>query len=84
MRLSDGKSFIDCPLSGPYSLTNGQIVSEELYQNKRQIKKCDIVHIDYFSKINKDKMCHLQLIVRKIEPVQSNSPSTNNQIIGSP
>lgn len=31
----------------------------------------DIVTIDYFSKLNKDKICQLQLIIRKIDPISS-------------
>ncbi len=43
------------------------------------IKKYDIINIDYFSKINKQKMCNLQLIVRKIETVGNSAT-----VIGKP
>lgn len=71
MRLSDGKSFIDSPLSGPYKISNGHIISEEQCQPNKTIRKFDIVTIDYFSKLNKDKICQLQLIIRKIDPISS-------------
>jgi hypothetical protein len=66
LRLSDGKSFIDSPLSGPYKIKEGKIISEELYQPNKAFKRFDIVTIDYFSKIDREKICQLQLIIRRI------------------
>jgi membrane-anchored glycerophosphoryl diester phosphodiesterase (GDPDase) len=66
VRLSDGRSFIDSALSGPYILSKGQIISQEIHQSSKITKKNDIVTIEYFSKIDLQKMCNLQLIIRKI------------------
>ncbi len=67
MRISDGESFIDCPLVGLYRIHNQKIVSSQLNTVTNTFQKYDIIRVmDYFSKIEESKICPLKIIIRRM------------------
>jgi len=55
-------------LVGPYALLQGQIVSTEYSHSNQRFKTYDLVKvIDYFVKIDPQKICPLRIIIRKVE-----------------
>lgn len=71
---------MDCILVGSYSVFNSRIVATEHSAAAQAIKPLDIIKIaDYFCKIDPAKICHLRIIVRKIELC-----APHNQIIAKP
>ena len=69
--MSDSEAFLDCILVGPYSLGPQGIQSTEYAHNNQHFKTYHLVRvIDYFCKIDHQKMCPLRIIIRKLEEQQ--------------
>lgn len=70
MRLSDGTTFFDATLLGPYELTNGRIVVTPFsasHGSAQAFQKYDLVKLtDFFSKVDDTKICRLKMMIRKI------------------
>lgn len=80
LRISDKEAFLDCLLVGSYTISRSAIVSTEYTHSSQTIKPLDIIKVvDYFCKIDTSKICHLRIIIRKIEEVGS-----SNYILGRP
>jgi hypothetical protein len=71
--LSDGVTFFDGTLIGPYELVNGKIRVSPFtaYHGTMEFGKWDVVKIvDFFSKIDMTKICRLKMMIRKIVQVR--------------
>lgn len=83
VRVSDGTTFFDATLLGPYELTNGRIVMatfSSAHGSASAFQKNDLIKItDFFSKIDDSKICRLKMMIRKIEEVR-----TSDRKIGRP
>ena len=72
--MSDGVTFFDSTLLGPYEVANDKIVVSPFtayHGNTLTFKKFDIVKVlDFFSKIDESKICRLKMVIRKIAEVK--------------
>lgn len=69
MRLSDGNTFFDAALIGPYELANNKIRVSPFtaYHGTMEFARFDVVTVvDFFSKIDPTKICRLKMMIRKI------------------
>jgi len=70
LRLSDGTTFFDATLLGPYDVSQDKIVVSPFtgyHGNILSFKRFDLIRIlDYFSKIDDTKICRLKMVIRKI------------------
>ena len=68
--MSDGSTFCDAILLGPYEIINDKIVVNPFtayHGTTMSFKKYDIIKlIDYFDKIDHSKICRLKIMIRKI------------------
>lgn len=76
LRLSDGATFFDATLVGPYDLAGSKITVSPFsaYHGTNEFKKYDIVKVvDFFSKVDLAKICRLKMMIRKIVEVKAYS-----------
>lgn len=69
VRLSDGSTFFDAALIGPYELANNKIRVSPFtaYHGTMEFARYVIVKVvDFFSKIDPTKICRLKMMIRKI------------------
>jgi hypothetical protein len=74
LRLSDGATFFDATLVGPYELAGSKITVSPFsaYHGTNEFKKYDIVKVvDFFSKVDLAKICRLKMMIRKIVEVKA-------------
>ena len=72
--MSDGATFFDATLIGPYELANNKILVSPFtaYHGTMEFKKLDIIKIvDFFSKIDLTKICRLKMMIRKIAEMRT-------------
>lgn len=70
LRLSDRQAFLDCLLVGPYAIHDSKIVSTEYSRAKQVFQRYDLLIVsDFFVKIDTSKICHLRIIVRRLDEI---------------
>jgi hypothetical protein len=70
LRLSDRQAFLDCLLVGPYAISDSRIVSTEYSHSRASqlFQRYDLLRVsDFFVKIDTMKICHLRIIVRRLD-----------------
>lgn len=78
--MSDGICFVDCTLSGNYQILNGVICEIKNTTTVTHFRQFHVVRlVDYFSKLDENKICKLKIIIRKMSEV-----SAGNDLIGCP